>query len=68
MDKPRVGYTPRSGSTRESEVQALVAVYSFILKCHERKMTADTRHSEVATENRDAGKTPEEPTAKEEGG
>ena len=41
MDKPDVGYTPRPGSTREGEIQALAAVYAFVIRCHEQKKAAE---------------------------
>jgi hypothetical protein len=39
--EPRIEYRPHPDATPEAEVQALAAVYAFILKCHEQKKAAD---------------------------
>ncbi len=39
--KGRINYTPLSDTTPESELDALVAVYKFILECHESRKVAD---------------------------
>jgi len=41
MNKPTLGYTPLPDATPESELDALAAVYAFILQCHERRRVAD---------------------------
>jgi hypothetical protein len=38
--EPRVVYRPRTDATLEAELKALVAVYRFILNCHEHKKGA----------------------------
>jgi hypothetical protein len=38
----RLNYTPLPDATLESELEALAAVYAFVLECHERRMAADT--------------------------
>lgn len=40
MDKT-IAYTPRPDATPESELDALAAVYAFVLECHERQKVAD---------------------------
>ena len=40
--KRRMNYTPLPDATPESELDALVAVYAFVLECHERKKVADS--------------------------
>ena len=35
--KPKVIYSPRTDDTLNSELNALVAVYRFILDCHAKK-------------------------------
>jgi hypothetical protein len=35
--KARVVYTPREGTTPQAELNALCAVYRFILDCHAKK-------------------------------
>jgi hypothetical protein len=37
----RISYTPLPDATPESELDALVAVYEFILQCHESRKVAD---------------------------
>ena len=39
--KGRINYTPLPDATPESELDALVAAYKFILECHESKKAAD---------------------------
>jgi hypothetical protein len=39
--KGRINYTPLSDATPESELDALVAIYKFILQCHESRKVAD---------------------------
>ncbi|MDQ3864053.1 MAG: hypothetical protein M3317_11255 [Actinomycetota bacterium] len=39
--KGRINYTPRPDATPESELDALVAVYKFILQCHGTRKAAD---------------------------
>ncbi len=41
MSDPRITYTPLPNATPESELDALVAVYKFILQCHECRKVAD---------------------------
>jgi hypothetical protein len=41
MTSNSLTYTPLSDATPESELDALAAVYTFILECHERKKAAD---------------------------
>jgi hypothetical protein len=40
MNNSRITYTPRPDATPEVELDALAAVYRFILDCHERKKAA----------------------------
>lgn len=42
MDEPIVAYTTLPDATPESELDALAAVYGFILDCHERKVADAT--------------------------
>ena len=37
MHEPTIAYTPLPDATPESELDALAAVYAFILECHERR-------------------------------
>ena len=41
MSNTHLTYTPRPDATPESELDALVAVYKFILQCHESRKAAD---------------------------
>jgi hypothetical protein len=41
MSSARITYTPRSDATPESELDALAAIYKFVLECHARKKAAD---------------------------
>jgi len=41
MSSARITYTPRPDATRESELDALAAVYKFVLECHASKKGAD---------------------------
>ncbi len=41
MSDPRITYSPRPDSTPEAELDALVAVYKFIIECHESRKVAD---------------------------
>jgi hypothetical protein len=45
-DAPRVNYVAHSGTTAESELQTLAAVYAFILECHAKRKVADGRDDE----------------------
>jgi hypothetical protein len=52
---PRVTYTPHPGTTPESELAALVAVYAFVIQAHEQKKAAapaNERRKEVDSEER----------------
>jgi hypothetical protein len=40
MDKPTISYTPLSDATPESELDALVAIYGFVLEAHAKKKAA----------------------------
>jgi hypothetical protein len=40
-DNARIVYTPLPDSTPESELDALAAVYAFVLECHASKKAAD---------------------------
>ena len=40
-DAPHIIYTQRAGTTAETELNALAAVYRFILNCHAKKMAAE---------------------------
>jgi hypothetical protein len=40
VSDPRINYTPLSDATPESELDALVAVYAFVLECHESRKVA----------------------------
>jgi hypothetical protein len=52
--KDRINYTPLSDATSESELDALVAVYKFILQCHESRKVADpTGDPNEAKEDKD---------------
>ena len=54
MSTPRITYVPRSDATPESELDALVAVYAFILQCHESRKVADpTGDPNEAKEDKD---------------
>lgn len=39
--KRLIDYTPLLDATPESELDALAAVYAFVLECHERRKVAD---------------------------
>ena len=39
-NKGRINYTPLPDATSESELDALVAVYAFVLEAHARKKAA----------------------------
>ena len=41
MDNPSLTYTPRPDTTPEAELNALAAVYRFILDCHAKKKVAE---------------------------
>jgi hypothetical protein len=41
MSSARITYTPRPDATPESELDALVAIYKFVLECHASKKAAD---------------------------
>jgi len=41
MSSARITYTPRPDATPESELDALAAIYKFILECHASKKAAD---------------------------
>ena len=40
MDKPTIAYTPLPSATPESELDALVAIYAFVLEAHAKKKAA----------------------------
>jgi hypothetical protein len=40
MHKPTLGYTALPGATPESELDALAAVYAFVLEAHANKKAA----------------------------
>ena len=42
MGKLRLTYIPLPDATPESELDALAAVYAFILDCHESRKVADS--------------------------
>ena len=63
MDNPRVGYTPRLGSTREGEIQALAAVYAFVIRCHEQKKAAEAEGGQKGDEHGSVGSTSSEAIA-----
>jgi hypothetical protein len=50
---PRTGYTPRPGTTPESEAETLATVYAFILRCHEEKKAAETSSGADAAKGED---------------
>lgn len=39
-DRNRIDYTPLPGATPESELDAIAAVYAFVLEAHARKEAA----------------------------
>ena len=39
--EPKIVYPPRHDTTPETELNALAAVYRFILDCHAKKMAAE---------------------------
>ena len=41
MGEPAVTYSPRPDTTPEGELDALAAVYWFILDCHAKKMAVE---------------------------
>jgi hypothetical protein len=41
MTNARLTYIPLPDATPETELDALVAVYAFVLDCHESKQAAD---------------------------
>jgi hypothetical protein len=54
VSAPRITYVPRSDATPESELDALAAVYAFILQCHESRKVADpTGDPDEAKEDND---------------
>ena len=42
MDNTHLTYTPLPEATPESELDALAAVFAFVLECHERRKVADS--------------------------
>jgi hypothetical protein len=40
MDKPTIAYTPLPNATPEAELDALVAIYAFVLEAHAKKKAA----------------------------
>jgi hypothetical protein len=42
MDKTRLTYTPLSDATPDTELDAISAIYKFVLECHERRKVADS--------------------------
>jgi hypothetical protein len=54
VSAPRITYVPRSDATFENDLDALVAVYEFILQCHESRKVADpTGDPNEAKEDKD---------------
>jgi hypothetical protein len=54
MDKPAVAYTPLPDATPENELDALVAVYAFVLDSHKsRKAAVPTGDPNEAKEDKD---------------
>ena len=52
-DVPRINYVAHSGTSAESELQTLVAVYAFILECHaKRKADEGSDDEDVETKVR----------------
>jgi hypothetical protein len=41
MSRARITYTPRGDATPESELDALAAIYKFVLECHASKKATD---------------------------
>jgi hypothetical protein len=41
MARSRLAYRPLPDATPEREIDALVAIYKFILECHESRKAAD---------------------------
>ena len=41
MSSARITYTPRPDATPESELDALAAIYKFVLECHATKKAVD---------------------------
>ena len=54
MSSARITYTPRPDATPESELDALAAIYKFVLECHASKKAADpTGDPNEAKEDKD---------------
>jgi len=54
MSRARITYTPRANATPESELDALAAIYKFVLECHARRKAADpTGDPNEAKEDKD---------------
>jgi hypothetical protein len=53
MNSARVTYIPLPDATPETELDALVAVYAFVLECHESRKAADATgdRNEVKEDN-----------------
>jgi len=64
-DDPRIAYAPREDATSEGELSALAAIYAFVYKCHEQKVTAEGGDDENITEGGHVRESPEECTARE---
>ncbi len=65
MSNPRIIYRPRPDTTPESELNALAAVYRFILDCKAKKEAAPASRSDDAMKgskhDRATGIIPERP-------
>jgi hypothetical protein len=57
MDEYRLTYIPLPDATPEDELDALVAVYKFILDHESRKVAASSGDRDEAMEVKDAGPT-----------
>jgi len=52
--KHRINYTPLSDATPESELDALAAVYAFVLEAHAKKKAAAPSGQEDVRKDQDA--------------
>ena len=61
MSDPRIHYAPRAAATPEGELNALAAVYKFVLDCHTRKegrpTTSGPDSAKGGSENDSSAKT-----------
>ena len=62
MDEPSIRYAPRPDATPESELEALVACYAFIIERTEERKAAE-RKSGGRQEDREGGEGGREPRA-----